>query len=121
MERTAGCALPDRFPSMPGAVFPARNLLAALGEFKGGRGISSRSSEPLKVDGLAVQLGEGLRLLLANFTGAPQSVVIGQVSGSGMLRMLDANSFGFACRQPEAFRAQPAAAIAAEPVGGLSI
>ena len=68
MESEAGPPLPERFPSLPGQVFPMFHVFADVNEFRGGEVLPSRSTRPLAVDGLVLRRGDAVRILLANFT-----------------------------------------------------
>ena len=57
METERGSPLPDRFPSIPGSVFPVYHALADVGEFAGGHAVGSSSSEPLRIDGIVLAKG----------------------------------------------------------------
>ncbi|HTE18107.1 MAG TPA: hypothetical protein VK689_06970, partial [Armatimonadota bacterium] len=70
MEMAAGSPLPHRFPSRPGEVFPLYHVLADVGELAGGEVLHSRSSQPLKVEVLALRKDGVVRLLLANLSPA---------------------------------------------------
>jgi len=54
MEKEEGCSLPDRFPSLPGAVFPLYHVLADVGEFWTGQAFPVKSSIPLSIIALAL-------------------------------------------------------------------
>jgi D-apionolactonase len=105
MEREAGSPLPERFRSIPGAVFPLYHALADIGEFAGGEVRGSISSAPLRFDGLALRQGGRARVLLASFTNAMQHVRVEGLAGLVQLRTLDATNAEAAMREPEAFRA----------------
>ncbi|MBM3844675.1 MAG: hypothetical protein FJ405_00115 [Verrucomicrobia bacterium] len=76
MESAAGSALPDKFPSKPGAVFPLYDVLRDIGEFAGGYVQRVESSDTLSSVGLALRQGKHLRLLVANLTDHPQTVAL---------------------------------------------
>ena len=101
--------LPERFPSVPGAVFPLYHVLADAGEYAGGEVLPSTSSAPLEVESLALRKDGRTCLLLANMTGEPKqiSVLSPPPSGPPALRVLDGDSVEQAMRQPEAFRTAP--------------
>ena len=104
METQAGCRLPERFRSIPGGVFPLYHVLADVGEFAAGQVIGSKSSDPLKVDGLVLRKGARLRLMLANLTGKPQTVAATGLGGRAKLKRLNETNAEFAMREPEKFR-----------------
>ena len=104
MERTPGSALPAKFPSIAGGVFPLYHLLADVGEFAGGEVVQSKSSEPLKVEGLVLHKAGRRRVLLANFTGQAQQVTLTGLAGRATLRRLDAENVVQAMQEPSAYR-----------------
>ena len=104
METQAGCRLPERFRSIPGGVFPLYHVLADVGEFAAGQVIGSKSSDPLKVDGLVLRKGARQRLLLANLTGQPQTVAATGLAGQAQLKRLNETNAECAMREPERFR-----------------
>jgi hypothetical protein len=76
MERTAGSSLPTKFPSEAGQVFP---LFYAIGGINGpgaGKVVISRSSDPLRVESMAVTGNGPAWLWLANMTAQKQKVII---------------------------------------------
>lgn len=106
LESPQGCALPDKFCSFPGGVFPLYHVLAAIGEFAGGEVIQSTSSEPLQVDGLVLQKGERTRILLTNFTAQPQRVIVHRLAGQAQVHLLDETNAEAAMTTPEAWWSQ---------------
>jgi len=106
LERAAPSPLPERFPSLPGAVFPLYHVLADVNEFAGGTALLTTSSDVLRVDGLALRKDGVTRILLANMTNSPQ-LVRTQIPGeSALLRVLDERNAESAMRDPERFRAE---------------
>jgi hypothetical protein len=105
MERETGSALPDLFPSTPGAVFPLYHVFADVAEWKNGSIVPCSASQPLIVTALAVE-NEGKRyLLVVNFTARQQRVIIGPLAVDRVsLRSLDAQSVQEAMLEPEKFR-----------------
>lgn len=67
-ETTRGSRLPDRFRSVPGAVFPVYGVFAALADARDAEVLECRSTRPLAVDGLALRVHGRVRLLVANLT-----------------------------------------------------
>jgi hypothetical protein len=104
METESGSVLPDRFPSQAGAVFPLYHILADAGQSPGAEVLWARSSDTLRVDGLAIRTSNGPGVLLANFTDRPQEVRIARLSNNVALRILDEHNFTTATRDPETFR-----------------
>lgn len=106
MESEAGPSRPNRFPSMPGKVFPLYYVFADLSTFAGGEIIKSVSSDPLVIDGLVVRKGRGVRVLLANFTSKTQVVKIEGLKGAAALKPLDESNFEEALSDVEGFQLQ---------------
>jgi len=111
METVQGSALPEKFHSLPGDVFPLYHLLADVGEFAGGEVIQSLSSEPLHVEGLVLYQAGRTRILLANLTAQLQDVTIQPWHGPGQARHLHAMNVVDAMRAPETFRTQESEAV----------
>lgn len=107
MERAAGSPLPRLFPSRPGQVFPLYHVLADAGEFAGGEVITSRSDDPLTVDGFAVRRDGVTRLLVANLSAQKQSVAIHHLADRVLVKTLDETTVEEAALDPETFRARP--------------
>jgi hypothetical protein len=106
IERDAGSPLPELFPSVAGGVHPLYHPLADVLQF-GGEALPAASSSPLTADGLALRKDGRLRLLLANFTAEPQTLLVTGVRGEFAVRALDETTAHAALRSPEAFRAEP--------------
>ncbi len=104
METAQGSPLPEKFRSLPGAVFPLYHVLADVGEFAGSEVVPSTSSDPLTVQGLAVRRGGQTRVVLANMTGDPQQVEVRTVRGEVLVHHLDERNALEAMRTPEGFR-----------------
>jgi len=105
MEIEAGSPLPDKFPSVPGGVFPLYHVLANIGDFAGGQVRPITSSDSLRVDGMLLTKNDQARLLLTNSTDQAQEVCV-SFGSQGMLRVLDETTVEQAVRSPETFRAQ---------------
>ena len=67
METANGSPLPEKFRSLPGAVFPLYHILADVGEFAGGEVLVSKSSDPLKVEGIALRKNGETRIAACEF------------------------------------------------------
>jgi hypothetical protein len=112
METEAGSPLPDKFRSLPGAVFPVYHVLADVGEFAGGKIIPCRSSDTLKAEGLAVEKEGRRRILLANLGPEPLRIVVRNLGGRVVwLRRLDETNVQAAMLAPETFRLQQGEAL----------
>lgn len=107
METEDGPAVPAKFPSFPGGVYPLYHVFADLGEFAGGAALAVMASAPLTADGIAVRKNGRLRVLLANFTPRPQTVTVRGLAGPVTIKTLDETSVEQAMRDPEAWRAAP--------------
>lgn len=106
METESGSPLPDKFHSLPSAVFPLYHVLADLGEFAGGEVISTQSSDTLRVDGLAVRKDGRTRIIFANMTADPQQVTVRHVGDRAWVRCLDETNAEASMLSSEDFRAQ---------------
>jgi len=104
-ETQGGCPLPEVFRSFPGMIFPVFHVFADLAELKDGELVACSSSDPLKIQGLAIRRGEGLHILVANFTAQVQECTVLPVGcGHVLARMLDAVTAPLAMSDPEEFR-----------------
>jgi hypothetical protein len=107
METGAGSPAPEKFQSIPGAVFPLYHVLADVGEFAGGEVIPAASGNPLAVEGLAIRRGGKTRVIVANLSPGGQQVSLENLAGAAWVRYLDETNVIEAMQSPEAFRAQP--------------
>ena len=104
METATGSPLPEKFRSLPGAVFPLYHILADVGEFAGGEVLVSKSSDPLKVEGIALRKNDKMRTLLANLTSDPQQVRVQSLTETVRVRCLNETNAQTAMTSPEIFR-----------------
>lgn len=104
MEKETGSSLPDKFRSLPGSVFPMYHILADVGEFSGGQVILTRSSDNLKVNGLALRKDGRMRLLVANVSPQPQQVSVRNLGQQVRVHWLDETNAEAAMQSPEEFR-----------------
>jgi hypothetical protein len=111
METETGSLLPDKFRSIPGGVFPLYHVLADIGEFAGGEIVVSRSSDPLKVEGLVMQKADRQRVMLANMTAKPRTVIVKHWKSIASLKRLNETNAELAMREPEKFRAEKGEAL----------
>ncbi|MFN8526084.1 MAG: hypothetical protein U0821_23530 [Chloroflexota bacterium] len=118
MERAEGSPDQALFPSIAGGVFPIYHALADIGEFGGGTVVPVSTSDPLRIDGVAVRRGGRTRLLLGNLTNAPQHVEVSGLAASATVRSLDERNAERAMREPEGFRAERGGLVKAR--GGLA-
>ena len=97
--------LPPVFQSRPDEVFPIYHILREVADFTGGEVGTVQSSQPLSAVGLILSKENRLRLLLANLTDQPQSLVIeGLVPGTADVFSVNQSNSTMARRDPEAFR-----------------
>lgn len=120
LERANGSPLPDRFPSVPGGVFPMYHVFAAVGEFVGGQTLGFTSTQAKLISGLALDHDARRSLLIANHTADRQNVTVTGVHGSWTLTSLDEHTADQAVRNPEGFRAAPGQMVAAA-AGALTL
>ena len=106
METAGGSPLPEKFRSLPSTVFPLYHVFADVGEFAGGEVLVSKSSDPLKVEGIVLRKNGKTRTLLANLTSDSQQVRVGDLTGTVRVRHLDETNAQTAMASPEAFRAE---------------
>ena len=106
METANGSPLPEKFCSLPGAVFPLYHVLAGVGEFDGGEILPSKSSDPLKVEGIVLRKEGKTRTLLANLTPDSQQIKVRNMTGTVRVRHLNETNVHAAMTSPEAFRAE---------------
>jgi len=98
--------LPQRYSDL---VFPLYHVLADAAEYAGAEVLSTRASDPLRVEGLALHKDGTLRFLGANLTGQKESVVIQglPIRGQAFLFELSENNVVQAMLSPEEFFARP--------------
>ena len=104
METATGSSLPEKFCSLPGAVFPLYHILADVGEFAGGEVLVSKSSDPLKVKGIVLRKNGKTRTLLANLTPDLQQVRVQNLAGTVRVRHLNETNAQTAMASPDLFR-----------------
>lgn len=105
MEREMASPLPDKFPSQPGQVFPMYHVFADVGDFKSGNVLAAVSSDPLKIEALALKDGIRLRLIIANLTPDTQQIALRQLpAGTLSARRLDLETVIHAMNDPEGYR-----------------
>ena len=120
LEREEGSPLPEKFRSIPGSVFPLYHVLADVGELQGGEVIPGCSSDPLKMDGLALQKGSRLRVMLANMRPEEQAVKVEGLIEAIRIRRLDERNVVEAMVEPEKLRREPGE-VALAPGGRLEL
>jgi D-apionolactonase len=106
IESQNGPAVPERFASWPGMVFPLYHVLADAGAWQGREVIAIEATDPLAVEALAVRGDDVLHVLIASLAPVSQRCRIeGLPAGTATVRTLDERSFATACSDPAAFRA----------------
>ncbi len=113
LELDSGPALPERFPSVPGGVFPVFHVLADVNEFRGGSIVRCQSSDPLAAEAVFLQTNDRRRVLVANMSTEETTVQIGPAEGRWTVRRMNAATEHEATTQPEAFRSRDASPIEA--------
>lgn len=101
MEREGGPQLPDRFPSSPGSVFPVYHVFRWLTDFRDGKVLNLESSMPLVADGLAIQKGNKVLVLLANYSGKSRKCRLHGTGGKAFRFELNRDNYDEASKQPE--------------------
>jgi D-apionolactonase len=110
LELAGGPPMPDRFPSVPGQVYPLYHVLADAADWKAGTLRSVALTEPLTVTGFAVEADGAIGALVVNLTPEPQAVRVSGLPGDvALVRTLDEASAMVALDDPGAFRAWPGA------------
>jgi hypothetical protein len=104
---------PEAFHSIPGSVYPVYHLLADVGEYRDALMLPIISSNPLEIEGLALQHSGNKRIILANLSGKRQRVAIVGLNGPCTIRSLDEQTFQRACVSPQEYRADPREKITA--------
>ncbi len=96
----------DRFPCLPGAVFPLWHALADMGEFANGEVLRTPSSDALKVIGLTLRQAGRRRTLIANLTADTQVARLASADARVWVKRLNGGNLREAMLTPEAFRAK---------------
>jgi len=117
MESQAGSRQRERFPSIPGTVFPLYHVFADIAEFGGKQIYPTHSSHPLITGGLTLCDPKGRRrILVANFSSEAQEIKIKTGTCKGTVRYLDSTNIQRAMAEPESFRRE--IGHSCESVGG---
>ena len=105
LETTDGPPIPDRFPSVPGQVFPVWHVFAALADRRAGQVLQTSATDALRVTGLTVRNGDGVLVLIANVTPVAQRVRVSGLAGQTVsVRTLDDASAEWALADPQGFQ-----------------
>lgn len=107
MDTEEGSPRPDRFRSIPGGVFPLYHVFADVAEFVGGEVVASGSSDPLRVDGMALTRHGALCVLVTNLTHEPCQLRIEGLPRQVWVRFLDERNVLEAMADPEGYRVGP--------------
>ena len=106
MEVEFGSHVPEKFHSLKGAVFPIYHVFADVGEFAEGQIISTSSSNPLKITGLALKKESHTRIIIANLSSEVQQLTVQNLSSSVNIRHLNESNIEQAMQSPEVYRSQ---------------
>jgi hypothetical protein len=121
METEPGPPVPQKFPPLPGCVFPLYHVLADIGEFRGGQVLGGTPRYPRKIVGITILCSGKRRTLIANLDLAAQVVVVkGLPSRRALVRCLDESTVEQACRSPDEFRISHGS-VAPTPGGELEM
>lgn len=109
METEQGNPLPAKFRSQPGMVFPLYHLFADIAEGTDGEIVEMSPSDPLRVQGLAVQGTNRMRVWVANMLPTPQEVSLERLpqGRSTTVHRLNEHTAPQAMFEPEDFRSTP--------------
>lgn len=107
MESASGSEKPSLFSSISGSVFPLYHVLADVGQWRDAELLSTESSRPLEITGLALERDGAKRILLANLGEESRRVRISGVGGPAAIRVLDERSAEKAMTAARRWRSQP--------------
>ena len=102
-ETTGWCGV---MQAESGVVYPVYHVLADVGEFADAEVLPVRSSNKLRVDGLALQTGDRRRILAANLTCDTRRVLVSASAPQAGVRHLDETNAVAAMGSPEDWRAR---------------
>jgi len=106
-ETERGCPDPESFLSAPAMVFPVYHVFADIADLKTTELLACSSTDPLRVQGLALSGGEGVHLLVANLTPEAQTCAVGPLNGDrAAVRSLNEDTAPQGMFQPLEFRSQ---------------
>lgn len=94
---------PGQFPAADGMIFPVYHVFRLILNNSNYNVAESRSSNPLKVEVLALKLQKSFRLFISNFTSEPQEVKLTIPSGELKIRTLDHSSIQKCYNDPDWF------------------
>jgi hypothetical protein len=117
MQDDTGSPAPEKFPSLPGAVYPVYHVFADIAEWPIKQIYPTHSSHPLQVEGLTLVDNRGRRrVLVANLTARPMDLKIKSGTCHARIRYLDETNAEEGMRSPETFRKR--AEIGTDSVAG---
>ena len=120
LEREAGSANAALFPSRAGMVYPLYHAIGLVSRFGGGVAVTSRSSDPLRVESLVLMKNRRMAVILANMTDVRQSV---RLNGPGQFthrRDLDWSDGSWAAA-PRSVLGDPGSPIRPPAPGGFEL
>ena len=96
----------EKFFSSKGSVFPLYHVFADIGEFVDGQIITTFSSDPLNITGLALNKKDHTRIIIGNLSSKMQELTVQNLSFSVHIRHLNENNVEQAMKSPEIYRSQ---------------
>jgi hypothetical protein len=104
METDDGSPLPEKFRSFPGMVFPVYWVFSFLADAKDASWLQFTSNVLLKLEGLAFQKNNRLRLIAANLQPYAQQIYLRSLpEGAVTLRRLNEDTMMIAASDPDTF------------------
>ena len=115
METEAGPPVPQRFPALPGCVYPLYHVLADIREMSGSEILGGTPRPSRTLAGMTLQVRGRRRTLIANLGPENAPAVVRGVRGVGRARVryLDESTVERACRMPDQYRGDPGTMAAA--------
>jgi len=106
METDGGSPLPEKFPSIPGSVFPLWHVFADLADLQGAEIRILETGRPLEVQGLAALRGDSILLLLSNLSRSARALDLpDELAGAAFrIRLMAPWNQSRASTGPEEFR-----------------
>jgi hypothetical protein len=106
-EKDTGSENPELFLSSPGMVFPVYHVFADIAGLKQGELLECSSTNPLRVQALALGTANSVHLLIANLRPEAEQCSIDGLRGHRVaVRSLDEHTARQAMAEPLEFRAQ---------------
>jgi D-apionolactonase len=104
METETGSTCPEKFPSIPGTVFPLYHVLADVGEFAGGDLVETETADSMGMASLWLRKNGRERLILANLSREPQHISLDPFGPGARTRIMNRANVYSAGAEPERFR-----------------